>query len=82
MAHISLEQARSAKRATQQRLEASGQDAAVGLTRVDGEYAVKVNVAQAPPTARRLPSSIEGVAVKVEVVGPIKPRGRAAARRP
>jgi hypothetical protein len=82
MAHISLEQARVAKRATQQRLEAAGQDAAVGITRVDGEYAVKVNVAAAPRAAGRLPASIEGVPVKVEVVGPVTPRARSAARRP
>ena len=73
MAHISLDRARAAKKQTQDRLEAEGRSAAVGITRVDGEYAVKVNF----PTARDsapIPPDVDGVTVQVEVVGAVRKR--------
>ena len=84
MAHISLDQARAAKRAAQARLQAAGHDdAAVGITRVDGEYAVKVNVQTAGEARAVGPREIDGVSVRVEVVGAIRPRKAAGAgRRP
>jgi hypothetical protein len=74
MAHISLDKARAAKRATQARLEAAGQPAAVGITRVDGEYAVKVNVTTGQDTDTSVPARIDGVPVLVEVVGTVRKR--------
>jgi predicted phage tail protein len=83
MAHISLDQARAAKKAAQARLEAAGHDAAVGITRVDGEYAVKVDVQTAHEARAVDAHEIDGVRVRVEVVGAIRPRKAGApARRP
>ena len=80
MAHISLDKARAAKKATQSRLEAEGRSAAVGITRVDGEYAVKVNFPTPRAAEARVPREIDGVTVQVEVVGAIRKRRVDAAR--
>ena len=46
----------------------------IGLTRVGDGYGVKVNL-DAPPRAQaNLPETIDGVPVRIEVVGPIRPR--------
>ena len=74
MAHISLDKARAAKKVAQARLEAAGQPAAVGITRIDGEYAVKVNVTTGHDTDSSVPAKIDGVPVLVEVVGTIRKR--------
>ena len=66
MAHISLDQARAAKKAAQARLEAAGHDAAVGITRVDGEYAVKVDVQTAHEARAVSTHEIDGVRVRVD----------------
>ncbi|HTV01683.1 MAG TPA: hypothetical protein VMF13_14145 [Luteitalea sp.] len=74
MAHVSLDQARAAKKQTQARLEAQGRSAAVGITRVDGEYAVKVNFPTPHEAAAAIPREVDGVTVQVEVVGAIRKR--------
>lgn len=76
MAHISLDKARAAKKVAQARLEAAGQTAAVGITRFDGEYAVKVNIATAHGADAGVPTQIDGVPVHVEVVGTVRKRSR------
>ena len=73
MAHVSLDQARAAKKQTQARLEAQGRSAAVGITRVDGEYAVKVNFPSSREAAP-VPPEVDGVTVQVEVVGAVRKR--------
>ena len=74
MAHISLDQARAAKKQTQAQLEAQGRSAAVGITRVDGEYAVKVNFPTSHEAAAAMPREVDGVTVQVEVVGAVRKR--------
>jgi hypothetical protein len=74
MAHISLDRARAAKKVAQARLEAEGSSAAVGITRVDGEYAVKVNITVGHDTDSSVPTQIDGVPVQVEVTGAVRKR--------
>jgi hypothetical protein len=46
----------------------------VGVTHVDGGYGVKVNLQASPADNVALPSSVDGVPVRVEVVGTIHKR--------
>lgn len=46
----------------------------VGLTKVDGDYAVKVNVERETAAVRRLPKLIDGVQVVYAATGAIRPR--------
>jgi hypothetical protein len=46
----------------------------VGITRVDGEYAVKVNLSDPIDPGIEVPSEIDGVAVAIEITGTIRPR--------
>lgn len=74
MAHISLEQARAAKRSALDRLAGAEAVTGVGITRVGGEYAVKVNLAEPLRKGLQVPDEIDGVKVRVEVVGSIRAR--------
>lgn len=68
-----IAQARSVKR----ELTASLRDAAevngIGLVRVDGGWAVKVNLAFPAPHLS-VPRTVHGVPVQIDVVGPISAR--------
>ena len=44
----------------------------VGITRIDGGYGVKVNVEAAPAADAKLPEAIDGVPVRIEVVGKLR----------
>ena len=44
----------------------------LGLTKVDDQYAVKVNLEAALPKSLTVPNNIDGVPVMYEVVGRIK----------
>ena len=46
----------------------------VGITRVDGGYAVKVNLSAPPQAEINLPGEIDGVPIRVEVVGRVTKR--------
>jgi hypothetical protein len=71
MPQISLEQARAAKKTALQRFKDLG---SVGITRVDGEYAVKLNLVEPVAAGVKLPSDIDGVPLRVEVTGVVRPR--------
>jgi len=71
---ITLDQARAAKRRVIELLSGSGQVVGIGITRVDGTYAVKVNLGEALPGDVRVPAEIDGVRVRIEVVGTIRRR--------
>jgi hypothetical protein len=71
MRHISLERARAAKKTALQRFRKLG---SVGITRVQGEYAVKLNLSEPIEPGVKLPSEIDGVPLRVEVIGPVRPR--------
>ena len=69
----SIEQARRAKPKAADAVRALATVVGVGLTRVEGSYAIKVNLLEAVPDAE-LPGAIDGVAILYEVVGPIRRR--------
>ena len=74
MAQTSLEKAQAAKRTALRRFEKLGKVTGVGITRVKGEYAVKVNLSEPVDPGVELPTEIDGVPVRVEVTGTIRAR--------
>jgi hypothetical protein len=46
----------------------------IGVTRVGGAYAVKVNLSRAPGPDLTIPETIDGVPVTWEVIGPVSKR--------
>jgi hypothetical protein len=74
MPRISLDRAQAAKRVALKKFEKLGRVSGVGITRVEGEYAVKVNLTEAIDPSVKMPAEIDGVPVCVEITGPIKPR--------
>ncbi len=71
----SLEKARAAKATAQKVFSALlDHEVAVGVTRIRGEYGLKVNVVHAPPASLKLPAAVEGVPCRLEVTGPVKKR--------
>lgn len=71
----SIEDARVAKTEAKRRLARESGVVGIGLTKLQGRYAVKVNVEKAISTV--LPARLGDVAVVVEVVGKILKRQRA-----
>jgi hypothetical protein len=74
MSHISLDRAKAAKRVALQLFQSIGKVTGVGITRVRGEYAVKINLSEPVDPATELPTDIDGVPVRVEVTGTIRAR--------
>lgn len=74
MADISREQARAAKAAALRAFSKLGEVVGVGITRVGSAYGLKVNLRSAPDASTVLPEQVDGVPVKVEIVGTIRPR--------
>jgi hypothetical protein len=74
MPQISLERARAAKRAAIERFGKLGHVTGVGITRVGGEYAVKLNLSEPIEPGVTLPPDIDGVPLRVEITGAIRPR--------
>jgi hypothetical protein len=74
MAGVTLEQARAAKTRALQYFETLGTVVGVGVTRVDDDYAVKINLREPLADGVDVPAEIDGVPVRVEVVGPIRKR--------
>lgn len=68
---VSLEQARAVKTKAKRELGPGFQVVGVGLTKVSGCPAVKVNLAQ-PPSGTAMPKQIDGVPLVFEVVGRIR----------
>ena len=66
-----LEQARAAKERAKALFARAGTVVGVGINRVGDGFGVKVNLSAAPPPDAALPESIDGVPVRVEVVGTI-----------
>lgn len=46
----------------------------VGITRMDDGYGLKVNLSEKPDPGVNVPEDINGVPVRVEVIGPIRKR--------
>jgi len=74
MSRVTLEKAQAAKRTALRLLETVDSVVGVGITRLDGEYAVKVNLSGPVTPGTELPTEIDGVAVRVEVTGAIRAR--------
>lgn len=74
MPQISLDKAQAAKRTALRRFEKLGKVTGVGITRVKGEYAVKVNLSEPVDPGVELPTEIDGVPVRVEVTSTIRAR--------
>ncbi|PYR88056.1 MAG: hypothetical protein DMF84_29780 [Acidobacteria bacterium] len=72
MPRVTLEQARAAKAAALRHFEQLGTVVGVGITRIDGDYAVKINLREPLAEGTEPPAEIEGVPVRVEVVGTIR----------
>ena len=73
---ISIAKARAAKKAAKDEFAEIAGVSGIGLTKVDGDYAVKVNLREPLPTGVSVPAQIAGVPVHVEVVGPIRKRAQ------
>ncbi len=67
-----LEEARVAKARALEEFRRKLSVVGVGITRIDGGYGVKVNIETSPAPDVDLPETIDGVPVRVEVVGKIR----------
>jgi hypothetical protein len=67
-----LREARAAKAKALEVFTPKAKVVGVGVTRVDEGYGVKVNLEA--PSDHDLPAEVDGVPVKVEVVGPVRKR--------
>lgn len=74
MTQVTLKRAQAAKKAAARKFERIGKVVGVGITRVAGDYAVKVNLSEPVQPGVELPTEIDGVPVRVEVTGPIRAR--------
>lgn len=74
MSPVSLDDARAVKRKVMEIFGRLGVVVGVGITRIDGGYGVKVNLREQPAPGVDLPQSVNGVPIRVEVVGPIRKR--------
>ncbi len=70
---VSIQQARKAKGALAKTLGDAKGLVGLGITKVGEDYAVKVNFSAEPE--EKVPSTLAGVPVRVEVVGKIRKRG-------
>lgn len=67
-----LEAARAAKPRALAAFSPLADVVGIGITRIGDTYALKVNLATEPEPSAKLPTTIEGVPVRVEVVGTIR----------
>jgi hypothetical protein len=69
-----LDQARAAKERAKAILNGNASVVGIGITRIGDGYGVKVNLDAPPATDAEFPETIDGVPIRIEVVGPIRPR--------
>ncbi len=74
MTACTLDDARAAKRKLAQRLAAIDGVVGVGITKMDGHYAVKVNLCHPLTDPGVIPNAVDGVPVHLDLVGTISPR--------
>jgi hypothetical protein len=75
MNSTSLDEARAAKACAYEVFRRKAAVVGVGITHIDGGYGLKVNLESSPSPGANLPETIEGVPVRIEVVGKIRKRG-------
>ena len=66
-----LERARAAKTKAKSLLAKIPEINGIGLTQIDGEYAVKINLSCEPADRSAIPDEIDGIPVVLHVVGEI-----------
>jgi hypothetical protein len=66
------DEARAAKPKALAEFDRKAHVVGVGITRIDGGYGIKVNLGAPPAPDTELPSSIDGVPIRIEVVGTIR----------
>ncbi len=69
-----VDEARAAKKRALDVFERLARVVGIGITKVDDGYGVKVNLRDKPNDEVTLPETIDGVPVRVEVVGAIRKR--------
>jgi hypothetical protein len=69
-----VDEARAAKKRAMDVFKRLAPVVGIGITKIDGGYGVKVNLRDKPKTKGALPATIDGVPVRVEVVGAIRKR--------
>jgi hypothetical protein len=69
-----LDDARGAKAKALRLFGDQAEVVGVGITEIDGGYGVKVNLRETPRRGISLPKSVDGVPVRVEIVGTISKR--------
>jgi hypothetical protein len=74
MPRIPLNKAQAAKRSALRRFQKLGKVTGIGITRVRGEYALKVNLSEPVEPGTKVPTDIDGVPVRVEITGTIRAR--------
>ena len=74
MSETQLQRARTAKSKLTRQLSGNADVVGIGLTRVNGRICVKVNLREVGAGSKIVPSRVDDVPVRTEVVGPIKPR--------
>jgi hypothetical protein len=72
MRAASIDRARAAKVKALATFSRLGEVVGVGITQINGGYAVKVNLRDRPAPGVKLPDTVDGVPVRVEVVGIIR----------
>jgi hypothetical protein len=68
----SLKSARAAKKRALEVFSEFGDIVGIGLTTIDDQYGLKVNFSSPPRNPSAVPSDVDGVPVRVEVVGSIR----------
>lgn len=68
----SLDRARAAKAHAHATFSKLGEVVGVGITTIGSEYGLKINLKSAPPSSSELPKEVDGVPVRVEIVGRIR----------
>lgn len=69
-----LDKARAAKARAHKVFSKLADVVGVGITTIGSEYGLKVNVSSPPPPSNVLPKEVDGVPVRMEVVGKIRKR--------
>ena len=69
-----IDEARAAKARALEIFGRLGVVASVGITRVGGGYGLKINLREALGPGVALPTVVEGVPVRVDVIGTVRPR--------
>jgi hypothetical protein len=73
MPNVTLDEARAAKPAALKQFEELGEVVGVGITRVQNDYAVKINLSEPLAPGVKHPTHVHGVPVRVEVTGSVRP---------